>query len=325
MNGETNMTTLKIGRRGALACTLALAGTARAQSWPDREVTLTVNYGAGGNTDAAARELARAMSTSLPRPIVVTNRAGALGTLAPAWLTQQRPDGYNIGVVTFSAVAITPLLMKVPYTIDDFAFIGGFGRFRYGVVVRADSPYRSIQDLVDAGKRAPIFFGAPSAPNNLAMFDLGRHTGAKFEQVSYRSGSETVVALLSGQVQVIVQNPSDVISQIEAGQLRLLASASPVRWPEFPDIPTLREAGFDVEIDSWLGLAAPRGTPAAVVARLESALLAATRTPELAESFRRIGVDPASLSGAEYARMSREGLEQMRESIAAAGLPPITQ
>lgn len=317
--------TYRIGRRAALAAMMTMPAIARAQAWPDREITLTVNFGAGGNTDAAARELARVMSAGLPRQIVVTNRPGALGTLAPAWLTQQRPDGYNIGVVTFSAVAITPLLMKVPYTIDDFAFLGGFGRFRYGVVVRADSPYRSVQDLVDAAKRAPVFFGAPSAPNNLAMFDLGRRTGANFEQVSYRSGSETVVALLGGQVEVIVQNPSDVIAQIEAGKLRLLASASPVRWPEFPDIPTLREAGFDVEIDSWLGLAAPRGTPAEIVQRLEASTLAATRTPALVEAFRRIGVDPASLTGAEYAQLARDGLERMRESIAAANLPPITQ
>ena len=318
------------GRRAATAFALSLmASVAQAQgtggTWPEREVNMVVNYGAGGNTDGASRELARAMSLDLGRPVVVTNRAGALGTLAPAWLTQQRPDGYTLGVVTYSAVAITPHLMAVPYKTEDFAFVGAYGRFRYGVVVRADSPYRSLQDLVAAAKLKPVFFGAPSAPNNLAMFDLGRVTGSKFEQVSYRSGSETVVALLGRQVEVIVQNPSDVASQIEAGELRLLASASPVRWPEYPDIPTMKEAGYEVEIDSWLGLAVPKGTPSEVVARLERSMTIAMRSPAAVQAFGRLGVDPAAITGQEYERMVRLGFEQSRASIRAAAIPPITQ
>ncbi|MFC7738932.1 tripartite tricarboxylate transporter substrate binding protein [Roseomonas sp. GCM10028921] len=312
-------------RRMALTATLVMTTGAAFAAWPEREITLVVNYGAGGNTDVASRELARAMEADLGKPVVVTNRAGALGTLAPAWLTSQRPDGYTVGVVTYSAVAITPLLMTVPYKTEDFAFIGAYGRYRYGVVVRADSPYRTLQDLVDAGKRKPVFFGAPSAPNNLAMFDLGRVTGAKFEQVSYKSGNETVVALLSGQVEVIVQNPSDVTTQIEAGQLRLLASASPIRWPEYPQVPTMREAGLDVEIDSWLSIAVPRATPPDIVARLEASMIAATRSPALVQAFQRLGVDPAGITGREYERMVRVGYDRTRESVAVSPLPAIAQ
>ena len=180
-----------------------------ALAWPDKEVTLTVNYGAGGNTDVASRELARAMEADLGRAVVVFNRPGALGTIGPAYVAKQQADGYNVGVVTLSSIAIMPHLMTIPYTARDFEFVAAYGRYRYGVVVRADSPYKSVADLVAAGKQGPgIFFGAPSAPNNLAMFDLGRVTGAKFEQVSYKSGSETVSALLSKQVDAIVQNLS---------------------------------------------------------------------------------------------------------------------
>ncbi|KAA2213575.1 Bug family tripartite tricarboxylate transporter substrate binding protein [Teichococcus oryzae] len=314
-----------IGRRVALAASLALVGGSAWAAWPEREVQMVVNYGAGGNTDVASRELARAMAAELGKPVVVTNRPGALGTLAPAWLTSQQPDGYTLGVVTYSAVAITPLLMKVPYKTDDFTYVGAFGRYRYGVVVKASSPYRTLQDLVEAGKRKPVFFGAPSAPNNLAMFDLARVSGAKFEQVSYKSGNDTVVALLSGQVEVIVQNPSDVMAQIEAGELRILASASPVRWPEFPDVPTMKEAGYDVEIDSWLGLAVPKGTPQDVVARLEGAMIAASRNPAMVQAFKRIGVDPAGIPGAQYRDMALTGYERTKASVEASPIPSIAQ
>lgn len=293
-----------------------------AQAWPDKEVTLTVNYGAGGNTDVASRELARAMEADLGRAVVVFNRPGALGTIGPSYVAKQPADGYNVGVVTLSSIAIMPHLMTIPYSARDFDFVAAYGRYRYGVVVRADSPYQTVADLVAAGKQGPgIFFGAPSAPNNLAMFDLGRVTGAKFEQVSYKSGSETVSALLSKQVDAIVQNPSDVTSYIQAGRLRLLASASPVRWSEFPDVPTLKEAGYNVEIDSWLGLAVPKGTPEAVRARLEQSARTAVASDRLQQTYKQLGVDPVWMPGKDYASMVDATYEQMGRAIKAANLP----
>lgn len=305
----------------ALAVTCAAAS---AQKFPAKEVTLVVNYGAGGNTDVAARAVARGMEKSLEKPVVVQNRAGAMGTLGPSFVAKQRPDGYTIGMVTYSTIAITPHLLNVDYTVKDFEFLAGVGRYRYGVAVRADSPYKNIADLVQAAKTGKgIFFGAPSAPNNLALLELGRKTGGKFEQVSYKSGSETVNALLGGQVEVIVQNPSDVLSFIKAGKVRLLASASPVRWPELPDVQTMKEQGFDVEIDSWLGLAAPKGTPKAVVDKLQASMLQAMKTEEVKQQFVNAGVDPTALSGKEYNDLLIKGYETMGAAIKAANLPKI--
>lgn len=313
-----------LGRRHmpALMAGLGLSATAQAQTgWPDREIQLVVNYGAGGNTDVSARAFSRGLERQLAKPVVVTNRPGAEGTIGPAFLATQRPDGYTMGVVTFSTVAIQPHLREVPYTLASFDFIAGYGRFRYGVVVRANSPYRTLEDLVRASKQGNgLFVGAPSAPNNLAMFELGRLTGGKFEQVQYRSGAETVTALLGGQVDVIVQNPSDVVAQIRDGGLRFLASASPMRWPEFPDAPTMREAGYDVEIDSWLGVALPHGTPEAIVAKMEAASLAALRDPAVAQQISATGVDAQALPGREYAALLARGYEQMGPILRRAGL-----
>lgn len=312
------------GRRGlpAILAGLGTAGTAAAQgNWPEREIQLVVNYGAGGNTDVSARAFGRGLERQLGRPVVVANRSGAEGTIGPAFVATQRPDGYTLGVVTYSTVAIQPHIRDLPYTLESFDFIAGYGRFRYGVVVRANSPHRTIADLVQASKQGNgLFVGAPSAPNNLAMFELGRITGGKFEQVQYRSGAETVAALLGGQIDVIVQNPSDVVSQVQAGALRFLASASPMRWPEFPDQPTLREAGYDVEIDSWLGVALPRGAPEAIVARMEAAALAALRDPTVAQQITATGVDAQALPGREYAALLARGYEQMGPILRRAGM-----
>lgn len=304
--------------------TVAVASSAPAADFPAREVRLIVNYGAGGNTDAAARTIGQGIEKGLGKPLVIENRGGAFGTLGPAFLARQPADGYTVGVVTYSTISITPHLMKVSYTIDDFEFFSGFGRYRYGVAVKADSPYKTLKDLVAAAKTGEgLFFGAPSAPNNLAIFELARVTGAKFEQVPYKSGAETVTALLGGQVAVIVQNPSDILPHVKSGKMRLLASASPVRWPELPEVPTMKEAGYPVEVDSWLGLAVPKGTPAAVVEKLRAATSATMRDPKIRASLNQVGVDPYDLTGKEYVDLLKKGYEEMGRAIKAANLPPI--
>lgn len=309
----------------ASVCAAGLPLGASAQDpakYPEREVTMIINYGAGGNTDVAARAIGNTMEGLLKKPVVPNNRGGAQGTLGVSSLAKQKPDGYTLGVVTFSTIAITPHLMNVDYTVDNFDFIAGVARYRYGVAVRADSPYKTMQDLIAAAKKDKgVFFGAPSAPNNIAMFELGRKSGGKFEQVSYKSGAETVAALLGGHVDVIVQNPSDIVPHVKAGKMRLLASASPMRWKELPEVPTLKEQGFDVEIDSWIGLAFPKGTPAAIRERMEKIAMTAAASPQLAPILETAGVDPAALTGAEYRGKLIEGRDAMAIAIKAANLP----
>lgn len=291
-------------------------------NYPDRELNLFVNYGAGGNTDVAARGLAKGMENILRKPVIVHNKAGAQGTLGVSQLAKQRPDGYTFGIVTYSTIAITPHMMKVDYTEKNFDFIAGVGRFKYGVAVRAESPYKTMEDLVKAGKTGRgIFFGAPSAPNNIAMYELGRKTGGKFEQVAYKSGAETVSALLGGQVDVIVQNPSDIVPHVRAGKMRMLASASPMRWTEMPDVPTLKEQGYDVEVDSWLGLAFPKGVDKSVRDKMERIAVTVINSPETSKIFIAGGLEPVAVDGAEYRKMLLDGHQFMGVAIKAANIP----
>lgn len=308
-----------------LAATIWLPLNANAQSsapYPARELNMFVNYGAGGNTDVAARGLAKGMEDILKKPVVVVNRAGAQGTLGVSQLARQKADGYTFGIVTYSTIAITPHLLKVDYTADDFDFIAGVGRFKYGVAVRADSPYKTLDDLVEASRQGKgIFFGAPSAPNNIAMYELGRKTGGTFEQISYKSGAETVAALLSKQVEVIVQNPSDIVPHVQAGKMRMLASASPMRWSEMPDIPTMKELGYDVEVDSWLGIAFPKDVDPRMRDELQRVAMAALESPDTARVFTVGGMDPVSVTGEQYRNMLVEGYAFMGKAIKAANIP----
>lgn len=306
----------------ASVCAPLAAWADDAARFPERELTMIINYGAGGNTDVAARAIGNGMESILKKPVVPNNRGGAQGTLGVSSLAKQKADGYTLGIVTFSTIAITPHLMNVDYTVDNFDFIAGVARYRYGVAVRADSPYKTMQDLVAASKTGKgVFFGAPSAPNNIALFELGRKTGGKFEQVSYKSGAETVAALLGGHVDVIVQNPSDIVPHVKAGKMRFLASASPMRWKELPEVATLKEQGYDVEIDSWIGLAYPKGTPKDLRDKMERVAMTAAGSPQLARIFETAGVDPATLSGAEYRQKLIEGRDAMGVAIKAANLP----
>lgn len=311
-----------------LVAVLSLCATTTlvsAQGFPEHEVSVFVNYGAGGTTDVAVRAVAQTIEKILGKPIIVQNKPGALGTLTPAYIARQKPDGYQVGTVTYSTVAIMPHLMDLTYGMKDFDFIAGFGRFRYGIAVHADSPYKTLADLIAAAKEGKgLFFGTTSAPNNLAIFELTRLAGAKFEHISYKSGGEAVTALLSKQVQVIVQNPPDIMPQVKAGKLRMLASASPMRWPELADVPTIKEQGLDIEIDSWLGFAVPKGTPPAIVKVLEDATLKAMNDPALSERMTQMGVDPVALSGQQYLEILEKGYIEMGRAIKAAKIPRIS-
>lgn len=300
------------------AATLAAAPALAA--YPEKEIKLTIPYAAGGVTDVSARFLARAMEKDLKTPVLVLNRAGAQATLGPAFVAKQEPDGYNVGVLTFAPMTMVPHMLPVPYTASDFAYVGAYGRFQYGLAVRADSPYKTVADLVNAAKAKPVFFGAPGAPNNIAMWELGRKTGAKFEQVLYKSGSETVLALVAGQVEALIQTPSEILPHVQSGKLRLLASVSPARWPDRPEMPTMAESGFDVQIVSWMGLGVPKGTPPEIVTRLQQSMLAAMKDQDLLKSLLTMGIDPVSMTGAEYGQKIREGYVEMGKALKEAGL-----
>jgi tripartite-type tricarboxylate transporter receptor subunit TctC len=297
---------------------------AQSAAFPEKNINMVVNFGSGGVTDLMSRELARGMEADLGTSVVVFNRPGALGTLGPGYVAKQAADGYTLAVVSASVITITPHLMDVPFGLDDLTFVAGYGKNRFGLVVKADSPYQTIDDLLNAARGGKsLFFGSPSTSNSVVIFDLGSKSKSKFELISYKSGPDTTMGLLTGQVAVIAPNPPDVMSHLKAGTLRLLASASPARWPEFPNVPTLKESGHDVALEAWVGIAVPKATPSAVVARLEKSIQVAMGQPAIAASFLKIGADPAFMDSKAYTEFLKKEREVMGRLIKESGIARI--
>lgn len=309
--------------RGCVAAAaLMLAGASlAADPWPARELNFFVNYGAGSSTDLVARALTGEMEKTLGKPIVVQNKAGAQGTLGPAFIARRPADGYSFGILSFAPAAIAPHMMDVSYKLEDFDIIAGIGRYRYGVAVRADSPYRTVKDLVDAAKKGKgVTFSATGAPNNLALLKLGALTGGSFTFVPMKSGPDSVSAVLGSHVDAVVQTPSDIMPFVQSGQMRLLASVSPVRWSELPGTSTMKEAGYDVEIDSWTGIAAPRGLPREALQALEAAALKAVQSPAYQERLKQLGVDPVAMDARRYKAFLEAGYRDMAKALREAGM-----
>ncbi|MEW7009094.1 Bug family tripartite tricarboxylate transporter substrate binding protein [Lentilitoribacter sp. EG35] len=294
---------------------------AKSDTFPEKEITVIVNYGAGGGTDLSTRALAAAMEESLGQSTKVVNRSGGSGTVGPTFVAFTEPDGYTIGVTSFSPLAVTPHMRDVPYNVDSFRYLGGYVRYTYGIAVSADSPYQSIQDIVDAGKNGvEIKYAGASSIGAVAMSRLGDVAGIKFKLIRYKSGKETTTAVLSDQVDIMIGNVSDIVPFVEAGQLRALASASNVRLPGLPDISTLKELGFDTATESYAGLGVPAKTGDSEVAALEAAMKAAFDDAEFQATLEKIGLEPAYFSGADYQKLVHEGYSEMGDDLANLGM-----
>jgi len=312
----------KIACATALAAATLFALPAIAQDFPNKkEVTVIVNYGAGGGTDLSTRALVAAMEKHLGQQMKVVNRSGGSGTVGPTFVAYSDADGYTLGVTSFSPLAVTPHMRDVPYKVSSFRYIGGYVRYTYGIAVAADSPYKTVQDLVDAGKNGKqVKYAGASSIGSVAMSRLGDLAGANFKYIRYKSGKEVTTAVLSRQVDVMVGNPKDIEPFVRTGDLRALASASNVRLPGLPEVKTLKELGFDTATESYAGLGVPAKTGDAEVAILEAAMKKAFDDPEFQKTLIRIGLEPAYFSGAGYQKLIEEGFESMGGDLAKLGL-----
>lgn len=305
----------------ALALALALAVPALAADWPERELKLFVNVGPGGQTDIVTRALARELERSLKKPVVILNKPGAQSTLGPALIAAEKPDGYTLGVVAYGNITQQPHLMKVPYKLDDFEVVAAFGRYKFGVAVDAASPFRTMADLVKAGKtQGGVSIGGVAT--NVAILKVAKTSDSRMEQIAYKSGAESVNALLGGQVQAILQTTGDMMPFVKSNRMRLIAAIGANRWPEQPEVPTLKEQGFDIAYDTWIGLVYPKGTPTAIVRKLEQSVQSALESREFNQQLTTMGLDAIFVPGERFKSMLREGTAEIGKIIQEAGLKP---
>jgi len=253
------------------------------------------------------------------------NRPGAGGTIGVSAIASAKPDGYTVGIVTTSTLATAPHVISVPYDpMNDFQLIAGLSEYLYGTSVPTGSPFKTLGDLIDYARENPgkINYGVTglSASNNLAMVKLMRAADVKMTPIVFKNTVEEVTAALGGHIDVTNQDPPAVVGHIQSGKLRLLASFSQDRWEWAPEVPTVREMGYDFSESSSLGLAAPKGVPEEIMTKLRDAFKKAAETDEFQEAVRKIYLVPRYRDPAEWKAELEKALHQNEKMIRELGL-----
>jgi len=284
----------------ALAFSLLAAlfpGTSGAQSdYPSHPVTMIVPFPPGGVADITARPLAEAMGRMLKQPVVVENKAGAGGGVGMQYVARSKPDGYTV-LLALSSISIIPEADKVlgrdpMFQLNQLVPIARFTADPTVLAVRADGPYRSVAQLIEAAKKSPGTIPYGSSGNygtmHVPMEMLSNVSGTKMLHVPFTGAGPAVVALLGGQVEALSTGPSSVIGHVKGGKVRVLATWGDARHPALPDVPTLKELGYDAQFSQWTGLFVPAGTPEPAIARLREAAKAAVADPTFQASLAKV-------------------------------------
>ena len=280
----------------ALAACLLPAAAPAQSGYPDRPVTMVVPFPPGGVADITARPVAAAMSTYLKQPVVVENKAGAGGGVGMQHVARAKPDGYTV-LLALSSISIIPEADKVlgrdpMYQLNQLVPIARFTADPTVLAVRADAPWKNAAEFVEAAKKAPGSIPYGSSGNygtmHVPMEMLNASAGTTMLHVPFTGAGPAVVALLGGQVQALSTGPSSIMGHYNGGKVRVLASWGETRHPALPDVPTLKELGYDAQFSQWTGLFVPAGTPEPVIAKLREAARAAIEDPAFKAALAKV-------------------------------------
>ena len=311
---------------GLLAAALAL-GPAVAQDWPQRGVTIFVPFIAGSTPDALARTVADRLQAKLGQPFLVENRAGASGNTGTAAVAKAAPDGHTLGVSIVGPLVINALLFpSMPYdTAKDLAPITILAAQPSVLVAYPGVAANSVGEVLALLKADPAKFTYGSigrgSLSHLAMEALAIKAGVKLVHLPFAGSPAAVTALLRGDVQLAVLPAGSVVALGREGKLKLLAVTSPQRSPLLPDLPTLRDAGIvGVEADAWVGLIAPAGTPAPILAKIHKETTAVLAEPEVAAKLKPQFMVPIGNSPDAFRAVLKEEHDRWAPIIAAGGI-----
>ncbi|CUJ66574.1 Bug family tripartite tricarboxylate transporter substrate binding protein [Achromobacter xylosoxidans] len=306
--------------------TLSLAATAQAQSWPTQPIRWIVPYPAGGGTDVLARTVVSGLEKPLGQTVVVENRPGAATIVGATAIAESAPSGYVLGSADIATLAFNPALYNsLTYDSSKFTYIGGLARFPMMLAVNAGSAYKTLDDVLQAARKHPGKLTASSAgtgsPHHLALELFKQRTGADILHVPYKGAAPAIQDLLGNQVDLMFVDLTSALPNIKAGKLRILATATPQRLKDLPDVPTMAEQGVkDYTVYSWQGVVGPKGLPEAVTKKLSAELQAAIRTPAMTQKMADIGVQPMPMSAEEFRAYTEQERQNWAEVIRKAGI-----
>jgi tripartite-type tricarboxylate transporter receptor subunit TctC len=321
------MTSFSLRRRQLVATsalTPALAALpAHAQEFPARPVTLYITFPAGGPTDVAGRALAEATAKHLGQAIVVENKPGAAGTLGALAMTNTKPDGYTLTMLP-ATVFRTPQIEKMAVDpLKDLTYISGVSAYLFAILVRTDSPWKTLKELLDHAKANPgkVSFGSHGIGStmHLAMEDVALQSGAKLNHIPFKGSVDMLTAILGGHVDVAADT-TGAIPHVAAGKLRPLSVFTDKRAAVWPDAPTMRELGFNVQGASPYGIGGPKGMDAAVVKKLHDAFKKGLEDMSHMAVLNRLHQEVWYRSPEDYDKFAREQWGREKVALERLGL-----
>lgn len=310
----------------ATLLSIAAAPSASAQDWPSRPVHILIGFGAGGGTDVATRILADGLSESLGQQFVVENRPGAGGTIAGGIAAKAAKDGYTLLAISMGHSVSAVMVKQVPYDpVEDFAPVGIFTNSAFVVVVPKDSPAKDIKGLIEYVNKQPGKLNYSTvglgSTQHLIAEHLRQRASINAQAVSYRTTGEVVSALLRGDAAFAVELYHPIRGQIDSGDVRVIAVATPMRWPAIPNVPTLAESGVSgIAYLGWYGLAFPAGTPQPIIDKLHKAMQEVLAKDAVKNRLEGIGAAANLSSPAEFRKVIQSDIKGFQEVAKLAGL-----
>jgi tripartite-type tricarboxylate transporter receptor subunit TctC len=311
----------------ALGCAalVAAAGAAYAQETPFPKrgpIEITVLFPAGSSADVTARLLADGMSKQLGTNVIVFNRPGAGGALGYRYVADKKPDGYSL-VWNSNSISTTYYSGALAFNYQAFDPVARVLVESPVLGVRSDSPWKTLGDFVAYAKAHPkevtVANSGAGSHTHITSVALAKAAGIEVLDVPF-GAAQVLTGLLGKQIDAVVQLPSALSAYVKNGQVRLLAAMTANRDPAFPDVPTAREQGYDVALDAWRGIAAPKGTPKAVIGTLEAAIRKTVESPAFTEGCERLGAKPTFLSAADFGQLIAKEDAYLSGIMAAIGL-----
>jgi tripartite-type tricarboxylate transporter receptor subunit TctC len=310
-----------------LASALVAAPAFGQDAYPSRPITMIVPFPPGGVADLTGRPTALTMEKYLKQRIVIENKAGAGGAVGMAAVAKAKPDGYTI-MMALSSISIIPPAERLfdrepPYEMKQLVPIALISADPTVLVVRSDSPWKSVKDFVEDANKRPGKINYSSSgiygTLHMAMEIFANSAGIKLFHIPYQGGGPAVTALLGGQVEALASGPSAVIGQIKGGRLRALASWGDKRLASLPEVPTFKELGYNAEFYIWSGLFAPAGTPATIVQTLRGAARQAVEDPDFKTAMAKIETPVYYLDAPDFQKFWDKDATILAEAVKRVG------
>lgn len=295
-----------------------------AQEYPTKPINIVVVWPPGGTTDISTRVLASKAEKFLGQPFVISNKGGGGGSVGLATAKNEKPDGYHLVACTSIGLTYYPTFQTLPYTHQDYVPIMHFAEAVSGLVVKSDSPWKTLKDLVGYARKNPgkVTYGtnAVNSPQNMIMEYIAKKEGIKWTHIPFPGGAPNVIGVLGGHTTAMAGS-TEWVPHVREGTLRLLAAFSETRIQAFPDVPAVRELGYDISSSAMFMIAAPKGTPASIIEKLDDAFHKAMDDPEFIRTIEKMEMKVSYRNSQDTEKCLNDIVRWLKEVVMELKIP----